>query len=369
MGRLPTHLAETAARVDWTPERTRRLAELMPKVETHLHLDGSLSPETVARLAAEQGYAPLQGLTPAEIRGRIVVDSPRSSLVEVLAAFDAYYPLLKTPAAVETSAYELIREAARQNVLYCEVRFAPALQATPGFPAQAVLEAALKGLERGRRDFGTDSGVIICLLRPFAFVDRDANEAMTKLAVAFAGRGVVGLDVAGDEAAEPLTSYEGWLRRGRAAGLGLTVHAGETPGGRTLETALELGVERLGHATHLAEYPSLTDEVRRRGVVIEANPTSNLRTRSVASYAAHPIGGWRRDGLRTTVSTDDPGLFAIDLAHEYLVLNEHLGFSPAELLALSYEGISALFLPEAKKKILTARFEKEAALLFKEVRA
>ena len=191
---------------------------------------------------------------------------------------------------------------------------------------------------------------------------------MLKLAVEFAGRGVVGLDVAGDEDGEPLSSYEGWLRRGRAAGLGLTAHAGEAPGGRALETAIALGVDRLGHAVRLAERPDLADEVRRRGLVIEANPTSNVRTRSVPSYRDHPLGAWRRSGLRATVSTDDPGLFGIDLAHEYLVLHEHLGFSPPELLALSYEGISALFLPEERKKALSARFVEEASLMFEVVK-
>lgn len=362
MPELPKTLREAARRAPRTPEAAARLAARMPKVETHLHLDGALSPETVRRLAADSPGSPLRGLGVEEIRRKVVVDQPRADLAAVLAAFHAYYPLLRSAAAVELGAYELARDCARQNILHAEARFAPALQRAPGFEMDAVLDAALRGLERGRADFGVSSGVIVCLLRPFSAVDRETNAAMAELAVRYAGRGVVGLDVADAGAGdEKLSEYGSWLRRGREAGLGLTVHAGESPRGGEIEDALELGVERIGHGIILRDRPDLLKEVVRCGVVVEVNPTSNLRTGAVASYAAHPVRAWKDAGLTATLSTDDPGVFGIDLAHEYAALSREAGFSAEELLELAWNGIWALFLPEARRRELAARFERGAA--------
>jgi adenosine deaminase len=368
MPNLPPALRESARRAAWTPEKLASLAAALPKVETHLHLDGALSPETVRRLAGSAPAGLLRGLTVEEIRRKVVVDQPRATLAAVLDAFHAFYPLLRSAAAVELSAYELARDCARQNILHAEVRFAPSLQRADGFEMSAVLDAALRGLERGRRDFGVGSGVIICLLRPFASVDRETNAAMAALAVEYAGRGVVGLDVAdagpGDEA---LSGYAAWLRRGRAAGLGLTAHAGESARGGEIEDALEIGVDRIGHGIILRERPDLLKELVRRGVVVEVNPTSNLRTGAVASYKDHPVRAWVDAGLKTTLSTDDPGVFGVDLVHEYAALAREAGMTAENLLEFSWNGIWSLFLPEAERAALAARFEREAAALVERV--
>ncbi|MCM2305398.1 MAG: adenosine deaminase [Elusimicrobia bacterium] len=359
---MPPALREAARRRRWTPEGLSRLAAALPKVETHLHLDGALSPETVRRLADADPRSPLRGLSVEEIRRKVVVDQPRASLGAVLDAFHAYYPLLRTAEAVELSAYEMIRECARQNILHAEARFAPSLQAAEGFPMEEVLAAALRGLKRGEEDFGVSGGAIICLLRPFSVVDRDANAAMAGLAARFAGRGVVGLDVADAGAGgERLSEYGRWLRDGRAAGLGLTAHAGESPRGGEIEDALEIGVDRIGHGIILRERPDLVKELVRRGTVVEVNPTSNLRTGAVASYRDHPVRAWRDAGLLTTLSTDDPGVFGIDLVHEYEALSRDAGFSAEELVELAWNGVWSLFLPEARRRELAVRFELGAA--------
>jgi adenosine deaminase len=352
---------DAARRAPRAPEAIARLIARLPKVETHLHLDGAVSPETAARLAALVPDSPLRGLSVEEVRRRVVVDAPRAALGEVLAAFQAFYPLLRSAEAVELIAYETIREAARQGVLRAEVRFAPLLQAAPGFPPEAVMDAALRGLARGRADFGADSGVIVCLLRPFSVMSREGNAAMTALACAYAGRGVVALDVAdagpGDQ---PLADYAEWLRAGRAAGLRLTAHAGEAGRPGELEDALAIGVDRIGHGVALRESPALRAEVRRRGIFVEANPTSNLRTGAVAAYREHPLRAWREEGLAVTVSTDDPGVFGADLDHEYGVLARELGFDAEALVETAWTGVQAAFVPEPERAALESRFEKRA---------
>ncbi len=334
----------------------------LPKVENHLHLDGALSPATVRVLAERVEGSPLKGLSLEEIRRKVVVSKPREALAEVLAAFDAFYPLLKSAPAVELAAYEAAREASRQNVLHHELRFAPILQETAGFPPRAALEAALRGARRGEKDFGVGFGLVICLLRPFSKVSESRNEELARLAIEFAGQGVVGLDVAdvgaGDEA---LSSYARWLGAGRAAGLGLTAHAGEAPRGRELDEALEIGVQRIGHGVQLRGRWDLVKEIKSRGVVLEANLTSNVLTGAVSSYEDHPIRAWFDAEVKVTVSTDDPGVFGIDLVHEYRILAKRHGFSPRELVQVARNGVDSLFLGAERKKALLAEFDRRAA--------
>lgn len=364
---LPAELAARFDRVEWTAARVERLVREMPKVETHLHLDGALSPATVLALARAQEYAPLAGLTVDEIQRRTVVEMPRESLAAVLAAFGTVYPLLRRTDALELAARELVAQAARDRTRYVEVRFAPALNAAPGFSQEAALDAVLAGLAEGRRLHGVGSGVIVCLLRPPAFIDLAANEAMLELAISRRGRGVVAIDLAGDEAAAPLADYAPLFRRARAGGLALTAHAGEAPGSRDLETALALGVDRLGHATLLAQRPDQLAEVVRRRIPLEVNLTSNLRTGAVARIADHPVRAWFRAGATIALSTDDPGVFAIDLPGEYLLLHRELGFTPSELAAVALQGFDALFLPEEERAKLRAAAEHDLARLLDEL--
>ncbi|NJK33432.1 MAG: hypothetical protein HC927_14085, partial [Deltaproteobacteria bacterium] len=280
----------------WTDETRERFVADLPKIETHLHLDGAVSPKTIARLAGEQGYKPLLGLSEAEIAALTVVEEPREDLAAVLEAFFTIYPLLHTPDALETLAYDFIADADAQNIRYVEVRFAPALQAVPGFAIEAVLEAVLTGLERGRRDFGIDSAVIVCLFRALPL---EVNAAMLDAAIAFRDRGVVGIDLAGDEAEVPLSAFAELYRRAGDAGLFRTVHAGEVEGSTDLALALELGVDRIGHAKYIEAEPALFERVLRSGVGLEVNLTSNHRTGAIASLAEHPAKRWFDAGPRS----------------------------------------------------------------------
>lgn len=343
-------------------EKLEAFLAALPKVENHLHLDGALSPATVKVLADAFPDNPLRGLSVDDIRRKVVVDRPRAALAEVLAAFDAFYPLLKSGAAVELAAFEAAREAARQGVLYHELRFAPVLQENWDFTPRQAVEAALRGIDRGRAEFGVGAGLILCLLRPFSVVSRAKNEEMAALALDFAGRGVVGLDVADAGAGdEPLSSYARWLGAGRTAGLGLTAHAGEAPRDGEIEAALELGVNRIGHAVRLRDRPDLLRAVQTAGVFIEANLTSNVRTGAVASYAEHPVRAWFDAGAKVTLSTDDPGVFGVDLTHEYRILVRELGFAPRQLVQIARAGIDSLFLSAKARRTLEAEFDQRAA--------
>jgi adenosine deaminase len=347
-------LRTRADAIPWTDETRARFVAALPKIESHLHLDGALSPKTIAALARQQGYEPLTGRSEAEIAALTVVDGPREDLATVLEAFFAIYPLLHTAEALATVAYDFIAAAHEQNIRYVEVRLAPVLQAVPerGFTIEAVLEAVLEGLARGRRDFAVESAVIVCLFRPLPV---DVNATMLDAAIAFRDRGVVGIDLAGDEAVVSLAKLADLYRRAGDAGLFRTVHAGEIAGSGDLALAIELGVDRIGHAKYIEAEPGLFEEVLRRGIGLEVNLTSNHRTGAIATFAEHPAKRWFDAGAAISVSTDDPGVFAITLTGEYLLLIRELGFSVGDLIELQRRTIATVFMPEADKRRLEAR--------------
>lgn len=361
-------LAAALRLVEWTPGRFDRLIREMPKAELHVHLDGSLAPETISRLAKAQGYPPLQDKSPGEIARLSIVSSRQPSLAKVLESFRLVYPLLRRADAVEDAAFELARAASKSRVKRMEVRFAPELQAAEGFSAEQALQAALAGLKRGEKSFGVKSTVILCLLRPEGLMPMAANESMLSLAIKHAGNGVVGVDVAGDEAAAPLSDYSHLLEKAKFHGLGVTVHAGEVPGSKDLATAVKLGADRIGHATLLSGDPDMLSVIRGRRIPIEVNLTSNLRTSAVETLKAHPAKQWRKLGMPLAVSTDDPGVFDVTLVHEYRLLRDELGFTPEDVVAVSLQAVDALFLPGRERAETRREFEQELIGLLGRIR-
>lgn len=321
----------------------------LPKVETHLHLDGSLTPELIQELALDQNYQPFIGKTLKEISQITVVSRPWPSLAAVLSAFDHVLPLLQTAAALEKTAYALCRRAKQQNMIYMEVRFAPILNVKKNLSQDEVIRAVLNGLKRGNKDFGVESGLIITMLRNMSVKD---NESMFETALKFLGKGVVGIDLANDESGRGLADFAHLYQEAKRAGLFTTVHAGEVYPSPDLKLAFDLGVDRVGHGLFLCHYHDLLQEFAGRKIPIEVNLTSNLRTGAIHDYKDHPILKFLESGIPVALSTDDPGLFGIDLNHEYEVLASVLGFAPRQLLELSLQSADCLFLPPQQKEAI-----------------
>jgi adenosine deaminase len=169
------------------------------------------------------------------------------------------------------------------------------------------------------------------------------------------GAGVVALDLAGDVAGFPGERFVRHFARARAAGLRVTVHAGEAAGAASVRQAIvELGAERIGHGIRAIENPATLDLIAERGVTLEVCPTSNLQTSTVPSYAAHPLPALLRRGLRVSLASDDPGISAIDLPHEYRIARDELGLSAAELRQIQLCGLRAAFLSEDDRAALLA---------------
>ena len=215
-------------------------------------------------------------------------------------------------------------DKAADQVDYLEVRWAPRLHLRGGLTVAQVIEAVLRGLEAAP----LRAVAIVCAMRPHPVED---NVVLAREAGRYAGRGLVGFDLAGDEAAWPAAPHRPAFEAARAAGLRLTCHAGEAGPPANVEEALGLGVERVAHGVTGARDPRLVERLRAEGVVLDLCPTANWKCKAVARLADHPLPRLVRGGVRCTISTDSPTVAATTLTAEYGIAHDVLGMTPDEL--------------------------------------
>ena len=338
---------------------TRELLARLPKAELHNHLDGSLRPETLIELAQDAGFL-LPSRDPEAMRRYMLVDDAHN-LEEYLKRFDITIAVLQNAAAIERVAYELVEDAARDNVRYLEVRYCPHLSRRQGLSLEAVLEAELRGLKRGELEFGVKTAVINCSLRHY---DPALSNEIAHASVDFRDQGVVALDLAGGEAGRPSTPHGPAFDIALRGRLGITVHAGEAAGPESIADAIHrCHAQRIGHGTRLFEDPELRDYVRDRRIPIEINISSNVQTRVVATAADHPVRAYFDQGLNVTLSTDSYLMSGTTLTDEYWLAHTTLGFTREEIDRMILNGFEAAFLPWPEKQRLLTQVRADLARL------
>jgi adenosine deaminase len=336
---------------------TRELIGRLPKAELHVHLDGSLRPQTMIDLARKSKVV-LPSYEAEPLRRFMLVDDA-SNLEDYLHRFDFTIPLLQTPEAIERVAYEMVEDAARDHLRYLEVRYCPHLSQRQGLTLEEVMEAELKGLARGERDFGVIARVINCSLRHY---DPSISIEIAACSVAFRNRGVVAFDLAGGEAGRPPGTHREAFDIAARGLLGITVHAGEAAGAESVADAILLcHADRIGHGTRLRENPELQAYVRDRQILIEANITSNVQTRVVARASEHPVREYFDAGLNVTLCTDGWLMAGVSLSDEYWLAHTELGFSREEINQLILNGFESAFLPWPERLDLLSRVRDELA--------
>jgi adenosine deaminase len=326
------------------------VASDLPLVDLHRHLDGNVRLETVLAIGREHGVRlpadSVEGLRPY---GQVQGTAP--SLMDFIAKFELLKLAFVDAEAIARIAEENIEDAFREGIAYIELRLSPAFMGEGyGLDPTAVLRACCRGVRAGTARYPVRAQLIGIMSR---HLGEETCWRELEAAIACMGEGVVGIDLAGDEANFPGARFVAHFRRAREAGLRVTVHAGEAAGPESVRQAIEeLGAERIGHGVHAIEDPALLDLIAARGVAIESCPTSNLQTSTVPGYAAHPLPQFLRRGLCVTLASDDPGISAIDLPYEYRVARDELGLSAAELRQLQLNGVQAAFLGDAERQAL-----------------
>jgi len=322
-----------------------------PLIELHRHLDGNVRLETVLDLGRRHGVA-LPAWTLEELRPHVEIVGREPSLVDFLAKFAVLRQVMVDYDAVRRIVRENLEDAAREGIDYIELRFSPYFMGELyGLDPVGVVEAACDALAEA-------AGVVPVRARLIGILSRHYGPEIgwleVEAAISGRDRGVVALDLAGDEAGFPGELFVGHFRKAREAGLRTLAHAGEAAGAASVRQALEgLGAERIGHGVRAVEDPALLELLAERRIPLEVCPTSNVQSSTVESYAAHPLPALLRRGLAVTLNTDDPSISGIDLAHEYRVAEDELGLTPAELRTLQENALEAAFLsPEERRALL-----------------
>ncbi len=322
-----------------------------PKTDLHCHLDGSLRLQTLFELASEQGLAselPAGDLPGLQRVLESIDDSP--SLADFLVWFKYTIMVMQTREALHRIAYELVEDAAAENVRYLEVRYAPIESTHKGLTLEEANEAVLAGLRDGERDFGCKARLIVCGLR-----DRFESQSfrLAELAVAFKRRGVVAFDLAGGEAGNPAKLHVHAFAHAREHDLNLTCHAGEAFGPVSIRQALhDAGAHRIGHGVTLREDEDLLQYVVDHRIPLEMCPTSNVQTRVVEGYATHPIKEYVARKVRVTVNTDNRLFSRTTVTDELWRCHQHLGFDEATLKWIVLNGFKSAFLPYEERQAL-----------------
>jgi adenosine deaminase len=316
----------------------------------HSHLEGCVRPETAAELARANGVPEPAGGWDAALRMRRPAD-----LTVFLAHVAAAYPVMGSAGALRRIAREAVEDAAADGCDFLEVRFGPATHGRPDLPITAVIDAVCEGLDDGRRQTGMPASLVICLLR---HSDRETNLEVARSAAAGAGRGVAGLDVAGDELRFPsLAPYVEPFRIAASAGLGLTAHAAEAgPPSAVREAAETLGVARIGHGSHVVEDPAVLAWSADHGITFEVCPTSNVLTGAARSLREHPLHAFLAAGCGVVLGDDDPITIGRRLAEEERELVAVGGLSAEQLDEIRGQSVDVAFTDAAVRADLRSRF-------------
>ncbi|HEL1605364.1 TPA: adenosine deaminase [Streptococcus suis] len=317
------------------------------KTELHCHLDGSLSLGVIRQLAQMAKIT-----IPAEdeaLRKLVSVHGKVDSLMAYLKLFDFVRPLLQTSTALELAAYDLVRQAASDKVIYIEVRFAPELSTDQDLTILEAVSAVLVGLNRGQEDFGVVAKLLVCGLKQTK--PNQTKELFSAIAD-LAPKGLVGFDFAGNEADYPTEELRDIIQFTQALGYPMTFHAGECGCVTNVIQALELGIRRIGHGTALTRNPEAIQAFVNSGATLEMCLTSNLQTGAADSIEYFPYHELVEAGANITINTDNRTVSNTTLNREYQLFVEYFGTSKADFYRFNQNAIQASFASEEEKKVL-----------------
>ena len=329
-----------------------------PKIDLHLHLDGSVLPETAWELAQERDIKlPADNL--ADFRQFIVVTADCRSVNEYLERFEMPLQILQDKDSLRRVTKELIALLAGQGLMYAEIRFAPQLHTKSTLSQKDALEAVLEGREEGLRENPSIDIHIICctMCAGDETVNMAENLETVRLTKEYLGRGVVATDLAGMEGVVPLRNFSPIFELAKELDVPFTCHAGDSQDAETVRDAMNFGSKRIGHGHHIFEDKELCKRAIAEGVTLEICPTSNIQCQARESFAMHPAKQLFDMGMRVTINTDNMVLSDIDLDNEYARCINDMGFEEEDILQMLVYSAEASFLPEAKKADMIARIQ------------
>lgn len=322
----------------------------LPKAELHLHLEGTIKPETLVELSRRHDEEPLSMETARTLY-------QYENFLGFLMSFKAVTERLKGPADYELITYDMVRELAGQGVVHAEVYVSfGIIHYWKKDDVEPYVEAIERGRLRAERDFGTTVLWIVDAVRHFgldeaARVFRRAAELREKYP------SIVGIGIGGDEERGPADQFRELYAEAKDAGLRLTAHAGESCGPESVWSAINIGAERIGHALSAQRDGDLIEVLAQKQIPVELNVTSNVRTGCCKGYDEHPVKQYFDAGLMVTLNSDDPPMFGSNLLEEYVLAQEKYGFTFEQMRELAANAVEASFLEPGRKLELLKQVE------------
>lgn len=317
------------------------------KIDLHLHIDGSVRPETVYELSRKYHVEPECSMTLEEIMHSMVI--PEGEYDPDFLTFNPPIRVMQTPEGLTRTTKELIERLESEGLIYAELRFAPQYHLNNGMSQEEVVLAAIKGLTEGLNNCKTlKANLILCAMNHCdPHENHDANIETVHLAKKYLGKGVCAIDLAGYE--ERMSEYLDIFELAHELGVPTTTHSEFTVG-----EALHYGTSRIGHGYQAALIPELTDAVIKRGLTLEMCPDSSLSYEyGLNGDETHPLYVLFKRGARVTVNTDNLTVLNTSLEKEYELCRK-MGFTDEEIIKMNNYAIEACFADEETKKELLA---------------
>lgn len=332
----------------------------MPKIELHVHLEGSISSRTLRELAQRNGIS---------IPVRNSDDTAQlyyfQNFIDFLKRYRELLKAIVSGEDFERLAYELGMVLAHQNVVYAEVMLSPVQHILRGMDMHEVLAGTSAGFARAERERGIMMRIALDYGRQYG---PDGAWPLLEVARKADEYGLVGWSIGGNEIGHPPEQFAEVYAAAHDVGLHLMAHAGEVAGSESVWGAVDvLKVQRVGHGIRSIDDPRLMEHLRAHNIVLDICPSSNVYTGAVKSWTEHPLPQLYKSGVPVTINTDDPSFFATTLTSEFRHVVRHFGFTIDDLCQLVRTSAAACFLPPAPKRRLQERVDRELQQLREEM--
>ncbi len=334
----------------------RSFLTAVPKIDLHRHLEGSIRLSTLLDVAHHYAVD-LPERTLEGLRSYVqVTPEDANDAAHFLKKFSILRRFFCAPEVIRRVAYEAVVDAAADNVKYLELRFTPqALSKLKSFSYWDVIGWVCEGIAEGQAKFDIKVGLIVSVNRHESLGEA---ERQLRAALDYRTHGVVGFDLCGLESGYPATPFLDVFRQARAAGLGITVHAGEWAGPNNIREAIEkIGARRIGHGVRIIEDSRVVQLARDQNVTFEVCPTSNVQSGVVYAMEHHPLADMNFLGLQTTINTDDPSISNITLSDEFSIVVQKMGLSLKDVQSAVVRSTAAAFVTDDVRATLLASIQ------------
>ncbi|MCK5780838.1 MAG: adenosine deaminase [Psychrilyobacter sp.] len=320
----------------------------LPKIDLHCHLDGSLRPQSVLELLAKEEHILDYQKELELIKAELVAPKDCNSLNEYLVRFELPIKVMQTIENLERVSFELFEDAAKENIKYLEVRFAPQQHKERGLKTSEIISAVIKGMERAKEQYEINGNYILSCMR---HLSSESAMEIVEEGREFIGKGVVAVDLCGGEENGFAEKFIEPMKKAKDYGYHITIHAGETGYGKNVTDAIILlGAERIGHGVFITNDELAYELVKEKGIPLEICPTSNIHTKAVFSYEEHPFYKFYEDGIIVTLNTDNRTVSDLDMTKECCVIRDTFDLTFEEYKRIYISSVDAAFISEEEKE-------------------